>query len=180
MARSTVPALTEYESHVLAIIARDGPATAYKVRKILAESPSAGISSSAGAVYPAVARLKARKFISSAAVDTDGRNTELLTATEGGRAAIRRWIEQVTPEQLLPVDPLRTRVAHAQMLSSQERFAWLKKMKDSLEEKLAEIEAYSGRHSEGAIDYAHRHAKRITIARIAWIEEILALENHRS
>lgn len=177
MAGSNALALTEYESHVLALVARDGPVTAYKVRKILESSPAAGISSSAGAVYPAVARLKARKLISSAAVDTDGRNTEILKVTEDGRSAVRRWIAQVTPDQLLPVDPLRTRVAHAHMLSSKDRVAWLRRMKDALKEKLAEIEAYSERHSEGLMDYAHRHAKRITAARIVWIEEILALES---
>lgn len=177
MAGSNVPTLTEYESHVLAIVARDGPATAYKVRKILELSPAAGISSSAGAVYPAVARLKARKFISSEAVDTDGRNTEILKVTEDGRSAIRRWIAQVTPDQLIPVDPLRTRVAHADILSPKERVAWLRKMKDSLEEKLAEIDARSDQPAEGTIDHAHRHAKRIMMARIAWIEDVIALES---
>jgi DNA-binding PadR family transcriptional regulator len=176
MARSSLPALTEYESIVLAIIARDGPATAYKVRKVLESSPAAGISSSAGAVYPAVARLKARNFIISNAVDADGRNTELLTATENGRAAIRRWIMQVTPEQVLPIDPLRSRVAHAHMLSSKERRAWLRTMREALQSKLTEIEAYAERHSEGKMDYAHRHATRITRARIAWIDDIIALE----
>lgn len=176
MAGSSLPALTEYESLVLALIARDGPVTAYKIRKVLEASPAAGISSSAGAVYPAVARLKARNFISSDAVDTDGRNTELLTATEDGRAAVRRWIVQVTPEQLLPVDPLRTRVVHAEMLSAKERRVWLATMRESLVAKLAEIDAYAEQHSGGAIDYAHWHARRITSARIEWIDDIIAIE----
>ena len=178
MAKGKPPALTEYESSVLAIIGRDGPITAYKVRKIIEGSPAAGFSSSAGAVYPAIARLKARNLIAAEAVETDGRNTELLKATQTGRAAIRRWVLEVTPEQLLPVDLLRTRVAYASLLSASERRDWLQAVKAALRDKLAEIEIYATQHSEGTMDYAHRHAKRITRARIEWLDELLELETN--
>jgi DNA-binding PadR family transcriptional regulator len=168
--------LTEYESLLLAIVVRDEPTTAYKICKVVERSPTAGFSSSAGAVYPIVGRLKARGLVRAAAVEADGRNTELLVATREGRAAVRKWIVQVTPDQLLPVDPLRTRIGHAGMLSPAERLAWLAKMRDALAAKLEEIEAYAAAHREGLIDYAHRHAIHITEARLAWLDEILAIE----
>ena len=171
--------LTEYESLLLAIIARDEPTTAYKICKVVERSPTAGFSSSAGAVYPIVGRLKARGLITAAAVETDGRNTELLLATREGRAAVRKWITQVTPDQLLPVDPLRTRISHADMLNPAERLAWLGKMRAALAAKLEEIEAYASAHREGLIDYAHRHAIHITQSRLAWLDEILAIETDK-
>jgi len=171
--------LTEYESLLLAIIARDEPTTAYKICKVVERSPTAGFSSSAGAVYPIVGRLKARGLVTAAAVEADGRNTELLLTTKGGRAAVRKWITQATPDQLLPVDPLRTRISHADMLSPAERLAWLRKMREALAVKLEEIEAYASAHREGLIDYAHRHAIHITEARLAWLDEILAIETEK-
>lgn len=168
--------LTEYESLLLAIIARDEPTTAYKICKVVERSPTAGFSSSAGAVYPIVGRLKARGSVTAAAVEADGRNTELLVATREGRAAVRKWIMQVTPDQLLPVDPLRTRIGHADMLNRAERLAWLRKMRAALAAKLEDIEAYARAHREGLIEHAHRHAIHITEARLAWLDEILAIE----
>jgi DNA-binding PadR family transcriptional regulator len=168
--------LTEYESLLLAIVARDEPTTAYKICKVIERSPTAGFSSSAGAVYPIVGRLKARGLVTAAAVEADGRNTELLLATREGRAAVRKWIMHVTPDQLLPVDPLRTRIGHAHMLNPAERLAWLGKMRAALATKLEEIEAYAAAHREGLIDYAHRHAIHITKSRLAWLDEILAIE----
>jgi DNA-binding PadR family transcriptional regulator len=179
MAAAPTLRLTELESLVLAIIARDGPITAYKLRKILLESPSPGITSSAGAVYPGIARLKARKLISSVPVDSDGRNAELLMVTRDGRTAVRRWIKEGTPEQLLPVDPLRTRIAHAQILSQKERSDWLVKTKTNLENKLKEIEAYAKRHPQADLNYAHQHAKLITVARIKWIDDVIAAETRQ-
>lgn len=168
--------LTEYESLLLAIVARDEPTTAYRIRKGIAGSPTAGFSSSAGAVYPTVARLKAKGLVTASAVRADGRNTELLEANREGKAAVRKWVASLTEDQLLPVDPLRTRISHAHMLGPAERIAWLTRVRAALAAKLEEIHAYGADHREGLIDYAHRHARHLTEARISWLDEILALE----
>lgn len=176
MVRRGSSALTEYECHILALVARDQPATAYRVRRTIESSPSAGISSSAGAVYPIVKRLKEKGLVTTAPVESDGRNTELLLITREGRAALRQWVKTITPEQLLPEDTLRTRMSHAHLLPPAERIGWLEKVRDALQAKLEEIEGYARQWPEGMITYAHRNARLITQTRIAWIEDVLADE----
>ncbi len=52
--------LSELEAVVLGLVWSDGPCTAYAVRRTVQASLSAQWSGSAGAVYPAVARLEQR------------------------------------------------------------------------------------------------------------------------
>ena len=168
--------LTEHESHVLALISREQPTTAYKIRRIIAESPTSGISSSSGAVYPIVNRLKDKGLLTTASVANDGRNTELLLVTKDGRAAIRRWVKAIKPSQLLPDDPIRTRISHSDFLTAEERAVWLGKLRVELEAKLVEIDDYMKDYPTGAIIHAHRHARMMTRARIAWIDETIAID----
>ena len=165
--------LSEFESNVLAIVVRDGPTTAYKVRKVLEEMPSAGVSGSSGSVYPIVARLKEGGLISAVALPTDGRNTEFLYATKQGRSVIRKWVVQITPEQLLPADALLARVSHAELLSPAERLAWLTKVRAALRAQLDELEGGAQPPGPGRTDHARSHAIAMTRARIAWIDGIL-------
>lgn len=164
-------ALTEHESHVLAIIQREQPVTTYKIRKFIEGSPTAGISSSAGAVYPLVRRLTEQGYISVSAVETDRRNTEVLQITDKGRSAIRDWIRRLTPAQYLPEDPARTRAFYMAHLPVEEQVSWLTGLISGLERKLGELEDYAARLP--AAEHAHRHALMITRTRIEWAQGVL-------
>ena len=168
--------MTEKESQILAIIAREGPTTAYKVRKILERSPELGISASQAIVYPVVARLKRDGYVSSIPRGTDRRNTELLFTTPKGRAAVRRWVKRISAEQLLPSDALRTRIANADMLGPGELVAWLRKTSNMLSRQLREIEARAGNHDDDAVGYSLQYARMITAARLELINDILRMK----
>ena len=165
--------LTEYESLLLAIIARDEPTTAYKICKVVERSPTAGFSSSAGAVYPIVGRLKARGLVTAAAVEADGRNTELLLTTKGGRAAVRKWITQATPDQLLPVDPLRTRILSFDMLSRDERLEWIVKAKALVKQRRAIVEEYNQSVTVPYQDFAYASVMEALRVKMEWLDELL-------
>ncbi|MBN8846112.1 MAG: helix-turn-helix transcriptional regulator [Sphingomonadales bacterium] len=168
--------LTEYECHLLAMIGDEQPTTAYRLRKRIAELPSAGMSSSPGAIYPIVTRLKAKGYVTAAPIEADGRNTELLLVTKDGRGAIRRWIKAITPEQLLPDDPLRTRASFAQFLGAGERGAWLHRVKAALEDKLAELEEAGEQDDADRPLPTLRQAVMVTRARLAWVTGLIAEE----
>ncbi len=128
--------LSELESVVLGLIWTEGPCTAYAVRRIVQKSLSAQWSGSAGAVYPAVARLEERKLIRSREQATGLRKSQALEITAAGRRALSRWLgPPVEPAAFgIPADPLRIRIRFLELLpeDSQLRF---------IDEAIAGIEA---------------------------------------
>ena len=66
--KSAATGLTEFESHVLALIWRHQPTTAYQVRHAHAQSPTLDMALSQGSVYPAIERLKGRGLIAAVAL----------------------------------------------------------------------------------------------------------------
>ena len=165
-------ALTEHESHILAIIQREQPITTYRIRKRISASPTAGISSSAGAVYPLVKRLVEKGYIRVAPVEDDRRKTEMLMVTETGRAAILKWIATVSPAQHLPEDPVRTRAFYMGQLPVSEQIDWLSGLQRGLERKLGELDDYATALPEAR--FAHRHALMVTQTRLEWVKSVLA------
>lgn len=100
--------LTELEGAILAEIHNGGHETAFQVRRAFAQSLSLEWKGSAGAVYPAVKRLRERGFISASAV-RDGRGGRRLRLTENGKAAMLAWSCDVKAATSVGLDPFRLR-----------------------------------------------------------------------
>ena len=100
--------LTELEGAILGVLRRAEGMTAYAVRQVFLTSLSAEWSGSAGAVYPAIARLTAAKLLAAHAKG-DGRGTTSLVLTATGRAAHDRWLCDVERAVGPGTDPFRTR-----------------------------------------------------------------------
>ena len=82
--------------------------SAYAVRQVFLVSQSDEWSGSAGAVYPAIARLRKAKLV-AAATQKDGRGTKSLSPTDAGVAAHDDWLCDVARAAGPGSDPFRTR-----------------------------------------------------------------------
>ena len=100
--------LTELEGAILAEIHNGGHETAFQVSRAFAQSLSLEWKGSAGAVYPAVKRLRARGFIAASAAQ-DGRGARRLRITDEGRAALMEWACDVKAATSVGIDPFRLR-----------------------------------------------------------------------
>lgn len=166
--------LTHHESHVLALVHKWQPTTAYFVRKMLPRSIASTFSDSPGSIYPVIERLKRAGYIEATLSVDDARSTEHLTCTEVGDGAVREWILRQSPSDDLPEDPWRTRAIFAEVLTTPERLAWLTALRDRAEAQRTEIE----RQKELSVDVAHsdalEHARLAIEARSVWIERLIA------
>lgn len=118
---------SELEGAVLGIVAREGPCTAYAVRKRFQASPSPQWSGSAGAIYPLVERLVERGWLRSRAQNSDRRKGRLYSLTPSGRARLTAWLAPpLGPEVTgVPPDPLRTRLSFLGSLPAAARRAFV-------------------------------------------------------
>jgi DNA-binding PadR family transcriptional regulator len=100
--------LTELEGAALSVIQRLGACTPYQVRQAFLTSPSTEWSGSAGAVYPALRRLKTAGFLVAKPVK-DARRAVLYRLSGAGAAALAGWLCDVGRATGLGLDPFRTR-----------------------------------------------------------------------
>ena len=82
--------------------------SAYAVRQVFLVSQSDEWSGSAGAVYPAIARLRKARLIAAVA-QKDGRGTKALSPTDAGIVAHDDWLCDVARAAGPGSDPFRTR-----------------------------------------------------------------------
>jgi DNA-binding PadR family transcriptional regulator len=162
--------VTHYEATVLSLIQRVEPATAYQIRKLIAESPTTNISNSTGKIYPIVRRLKERGWIAAEAVEDDLRNAERLRCTEAGKQVLRRWVRSLGRTHLLLDDPLRTKILSIGLLSKREQIRWLDTVRSDLMKQQAAIDEFARRYPGPIHDLAHANARMSTAARIAWVD----------
>ena len=167
--------MTELDLTILAIIARDGPLSAYDVRKVFARSLTSTWSSSTGSIYPSIRRLqKARRVVSSSPKGARARKT--LRVTAAGRAAGDRWLQEITPEMARPTpNPVRTRIYFLGILSSSERSAILRKAIASTRAALDEAERRRAARVSAESDDAVQHLASEGVlyelrGRLAWLE----------
>ncbi len=167
--------MTELDFTILAIIARDGPLSAYDVRKVFARSLTSTWSSSTGSIYPSIRRLeKARQVASSSPKGARARKT--LRVTAGGRAALDRWLEAITPEAAGPTpNPVRTRMYFLGILSSAKRSAIIRSAIESTRAAATEAERRrASRVSDEREDVVQYLASEGVLyelrARLAWLE----------
>lgn len=100
--------LTELEGAILAEIQNGGYETAFQVRRAFATSLSLEWKGSAGAVYPAVKRLRAKGFIAASSAH-DKRGARRLRLTASGKAALIDWACDAKLTTSVGLDPFRLR-----------------------------------------------------------------------
>jgi DNA-binding PadR family transcriptional regulator len=132
--------LTELEGAILAAVRRAGTLTAYRLRQAFLVSASMEWSGSAGAVYPAMRRLRAAGLLTAQATD-DGRGTEHYRLTKQGDRALRDWSADITRAVSAGMDPFRSRAPEWLALSPRERTAVLKRTKSAIEARCTILKA---------------------------------------
>ena len=166
--------LTDHEGTFLALVLRIQPVTAYQVAKIYDESPVSNFNTSKGKIYPLIKRLIGRGLLESSPVPGDARKTEQLACTAAGAEAVRGWVKALRPAHLLLEDPLRTKVQSFDLLSQEERVAWILEAKEALAQHEARLEQYGAEVDVPFHEFVHDNAVRSLRARIAWLDRMLA------
>lgn len=172
--------LSHHESQILALVRKWQPTTAYFVRKALAQGLASTFSDSPGSVYPAIERLKAGGYLVAEPDDGDGRRTERLRCTQVGDAAVRDWLVRLEPDELLPEDPWRTRIAFLDALEPDAVVAWLFRLQDALRDEAQRIEAARADAGDLSTSLGLAHASLANTARIAWTNEAVAAVTRKS
>jgi DNA-binding PadR family transcriptional regulator len=113
--------LTELEGAILAAVRRGEGVTPYRLRQAFAASPSMEWSGSAGAVYPAMRRLKAAGLLAATASHDDGRGTESYRLTKAGTRALFQWSSDVARSVSAGSDPFRSRAPEWLLLAPGKR-----------------------------------------------------------
>ena len=110
--------MDDLEAGVAAVVWRDGPMSAYRVREEFRASLSRVWSSSAGTIYPVIRRLVERGLL-AATCEQDKRGTQQLQITGAGRKAVREWLLDGASEQAEPAaDASRVRLQFMGLVSS--------------------------------------------------------------
>ncbi|MFL6730502.1 MAG: PadR family transcriptional regulator [Sphingomicrobium sp.] len=158
--------LTELEGAVLSEIALRGADTAYKVRRAFQLSLNVHWQGSAGAVSPAIRRLKAAGLIVGA--PHPSRAGQLLSPTAAGKAALERWATSIEAITSLGLDPFRLRSVVWDFLSPAKRRAFFARL---YEASLADLPAFRDR---AEADPVGRRQTELAIAviegRLAWLK----------
>jgi len=132
--------MTELDFTILAIIGRDGPLSAYDVRKVFAQSLTPTWSSSTGSVYPSMGRLEAAGLI-TASTPKGARSRKALSITAAGRAAIQLWLSTITPEIASATpDPIRTRMFFLTLVGPRQRSGLITSAIESTKAAIQEAE----------------------------------------
>lgn len=169
-----MPEPSHLESHILALILKWQPTTAYFVRRALERGLATTFSGSPGSVYAVVDRLRGRGLVEARKEEGDGRGTERLSCTEAGGEAVRRWIRTVEPADLLPEDPWRTRMALADALPAGDRLDWLIDLKEAAEGQREDLEARRQVGGDECQVAALENARMLNDARIAWLDRTIS------
>jgi DNA-binding PadR family transcriptional regulator len=158
--------LTELEGAVLTEIAFRCNDTAYKVRRAFQLSLNVHWRGSAGAVSPAIRRLKGAGLI--AAAPHPSRAGQVLSLTVAGKAALERWATSIEATTSLGLDPFRLRSVVWDFLSPAKRRALFAKL---YEASLADLAALRVRAEANTVG---RRQTGLAIAvvegRLAWLK----------
>jgi len=164
--------LTDDEGTFLSLLVRVGPATAYQISKIYAESPVSNFGTSKGKIYPLIRRLRELGFIRSERVEGDARGSERLQCTAAGSEAVRHWVKEIRPSHLLLEDPLRTKVQSFGLLTAREQLEWIAGAKAALVQKLRDLEEYAAEVEVPYKDFVHDNAVSSVECRLQWLDRL--------
>lgn len=166
--------MTELDSTILAIIARDGPFSAYDVRKVFARSLTSTWSSSTGSIYPSIRRLQEAGYVTAGSAK-GARARKSLRVTAAGRAAVDAWLRGINAGIAGPTpNPIRTRMYFVGIVDAAERLAVVQQAIESARLALAAAErARVERVAAGAGDALQHLASEGVLfelrARLEWL-----------
>ncbi len=174
--RSSKNKLSEIEGCVLGLLAVDGPATPYAIRKVFLESPNPQWSGSAGTTYPLIERLLRRKLIRSKVCMTGKRRGHRISITSSGSWALKQWLSVPIPEWVagVPPDPLRTRIRFLGAIGNKLRLQFLQDAFHRTQAHLAAIEAdCARRRTGGKFEYLIARGALLSMqSRCAFLQEL--------
>jgi len=128
--------LSELEGTTLAIIKEAGECTPYVVRDVFRNSPTENWSGSAGAIYPLIARLEKKGILLSTEEQVGKRKRTLYRLSADGEKALKNWLLDVKSGAGIGLDPMRTRLAFADMYGADELHEYVRQAMDYM---MAEI-----------------------------------------
>jgi len=167
--------LSDLELTVMGVVARDGPCTAYAIRHTFLNSASPRFSGSAGAIYPLVERLTARRLIRSRKTQQGRRKATEYTISKTGRARLRDWLRDNSPRDMVVEDPLHLKLLFSEQLSVAERREWIARTITGLEQLLSR---FVGLHDD-LVDTDRRLQRLVRLGvihhlrgRIQWLGEV--------
>src|ERR1700741_1758777 len=156
--------LTELEGAVLTEIALRGADTAYKVRRAFQLSLNVHWQGSAGAVSPAIKRLKAAGLI--VAAPHPSRAGQILSLTAAGKLALEQWATSIEATASLGLDPFRLRTVAWDALSPAKRRDFFARL---TEKCLADLPAFHDRVEEDPVGRRQTQlAIKVIEGRLAW------------
>lgn len=175
MAKKDDRPLTELESCVLGVVWQRGPCTAYTVRREFTTSNSSHWSSSAGSIYPVLARLEALGLIEAEEASWGAGSKKQYRATDAGIASLKAWIGPPLPAWTgaATFDPVRTRMYFLAALPPAKRRRFVEEA-----ERLtrAELDRYRHSHHLTTGDPYERLATRGAVreleGRLRWLDEV--------
>ena len=162
--------LSELEGAIMLEVHMRGRKTAFQVRSAFLKSVTSDWSGSAGSVYPAIKRLEESGYIQRTA-ETDGRGTQMLSATSEGISALHQWAVDPDLSAVITSDPFRTRSDYLSALPAKERKEALNAIRASLADALIKIDTLLNedhvlKHS------ANELAGELLRLRIAWLDRL--------
>jgi DNA-binding PadR family transcriptional regulator len=165
--------MTELDLTILAIIARDGPLSAYDVRKVFAQSLTSTWSSSTGSIYPSIRRLQNAGHVAATAAK-GARARKALRVTKSGRFAVDAWLADITPETAGPTpNPIRTRMYFVGIVDGAKRSAVIRQAKESTSAAIAAAQgARAARATSTANNVQHLASEGVLFelrARFDWL-----------
>jgi DNA-binding PadR family transcriptional regulator len=168
--------VTELEACVLAVICRQGPITAYQVRREFERSPASSWRASTGSIYPLIKRLRARGFVQADQALNDGRGTLRLAASDAGRAQVRDWLTVLPPWMGdITEDPIRTRFQFFTLLDASARARAAAEMFAATAEAIEKLTAFNDTLESHSLErIAHDGAMAMLRARLAWLASVEA------
>jgi DNA-binding PadR family transcriptional regulator len=168
--------LTELEGCILGLVWAEGPCSAYNLRKQIQSSPNPNWSASAGAIYPLVERLQARKLIRATAHAQGRRHSKRYVVTQAGSKKLCEWMAPPLSEELVgvPVDPLRTRLYFLGALPKAQQTVFFSDAERGIREqtRIVERDLAKSVAKDRIAAFAARGALAALHARLAWIRDV--------
>ncbi len=173
----TTRELSRFELAVLGLVSKGGPCTAYWIRRQFHQSPSSFFSGSAGAVYPAVARLARRSLIKATTRREGSRTSRRYSLSQTGKRALKRWLLPPFPREdaAFTMDPVRTRVYYLGALSRQDRKRFVDEAIGQARRRMAVVQAESEERQESGDQFSYLGGLGVlheVRARVRWLEEL--------
>jgi DNA-binding PadR family transcriptional regulator len=171
--------VTELEGVILGIIWSRQPCSPYVVLSRFQRSPTWGWSSSTGAIYPAIRRLKTRGLVDHRSDLNGKRRSEALSLSATGAAVLRRWISNLSEGMgSAGIDPIRTRVNYLASLDFDAQIEFLDRAEEVTRSRLE-----LARKSKGDPEAQHNWTLQATArgavhqleARLKWLRELREL-----